>query len=69
MATVNQKLGEKIRQFRRSKGLTQDELAYRSKTDLSYINEIEAGKRNPSVKRVDKIARALGVALSDLFKY
>lgn len=66
MATVIQKLGEKIRKFRKQKGLTQEKLAELAKIDYSYLNLIESGKRNPSIKRLHKIARVLGVPLKDL---
>lgn len=67
MANVNQRLGAKIKSIRKSKGISQEELAYQAKIDYSYINEIEAGKRNPSIKRIAQIARVLGVEVKDLF--
>lgn len=67
MSTINQKLGQKIKEFRKKKNWSQEELAFRSKTDYSYINEIESGKRNPSVKRIELIAKALGLQIRDLF--
>lgn len=69
MATVNQKLGEKIRKARVSRKISQEELAYQAKSDYSYINQIEAGKRNPSVKRVAEIARVLKISLKELFDF
>lgn len=69
MATVNQRLGNKIKSIRKSRGMSQEELAYQSKIDYSYINEIEAGKRNPSVKRVTEIARVLKVSIKELFDF
>jgi len=68
MANINEKLGKRIRAIRRAKSMSQEELAYQSKTDYSYLNEIEAGKRNPSVKRIDAIAKALRVSIKDLFE-
>ncbi len=68
MDTVTKKLGMKIKNYRKAKGLTQEDLAFQSKIDYSYLNEIEAGKRNPSVKRVAKIATVLGVKIKDLFE-
>ena len=44
----------------------QEELAHRSELDHSYLNAIENGKRNPSLRAIDRIARALGVAANDL---
>lgn len=68
MANINEKLGKRIRAIRKARNMSQEELAYQSKTDYSYLNEIEAGKRNPSVKRISEIAKALGVSIKDLFE-
>lgn len=66
MTTVTQKLGSKIRRLRKQKGLTQEKLAELANLDYSYLNLIEAGKRNPTIKRLAKIARALHIQLKDL---
>lgn len=68
MANINVSLGKKIRSIRRAKKMTQEDLAYESKTDYSYLNEIEAGKRNPSVERLNAIAKALNIPVKDLFQ-
>ncbi len=67
MANINIQLGKKIRSLRRAKKMTQEDLAYQAKIDYSYLNEIEMGKRNPTIKRITTIARVLKVPLSDLF--
>jgi transcriptional regulator with XRE-family HTH domain len=68
MVDINDTVGKRIRSLRKSKGMTQEALAFESNIDYSYINEIEAGKRNPSVKRLNNIARALKVSIKDLFE-
>lgn len=68
MANVSEKFGARIKELRKKKGLTQEQLAEQSKMDYSYLNLIESGKRNPSLKRIAKLARVLDVSLSDLFK-
>lgn len=68
MSNINERLGKRIRHLRRAKGMTQEELAFESKIDYSYVNEIEAGKRNPSVERVHAIAKALDVSIKELFE-
>lgn len=67
MANINEELGKKIRAIRRAKKMTQEDLAYESRIDYSYLNEIEAGKRNPSIKRINAIAKTLKVPVKDLF--
>lgn len=68
MMDINTKLGKRIRELRKAKGVTQEELAFEAKIDFSYINEIEAGKRNPSVEILNAIAGVLGVTVKDLFE-
>lgn len=59
-------LASKIEELRRKKGLTQEQLAERAGLHRAYFWDIENG-RNISVKTAYKIARGLGVKLSDLF--
>lgn len=66
MATLREKLGLNIRKAREQKDLTQEKLAEMARIDYSYLNLIENGKRNPSIKIVTKIARALGINLKNL---
>ncbi len=66
MATLLQKLGLNIRKIREQNGLTQEKLAELARVDYSYLNLIENGRRNPSIKVVTKIARALGMSPKDL---
>lgn len=69
MATVMQKFGQRVRKFRKQKGLTQEKLAERTGIDYSYLNLIENGKRNPSLKVMAKLSRILGVRLEDLLRF
>ena len=68
MATLTERIGKKIRALRKKKGLSQEQLAYESGLDYSYLNQIEAGKRNLSVKSVARIAKALGVKIEEIVK-
>lgn len=61
------KLGERIRKAREKLEITQEEAAYRADLDYSYYNQIEMGKRNPSIKALSRIAKAIEVSLKDLF--
>ncbi len=59
-------VGARVRQCREHRQWTQEDLAERADLDRSYIAGIEAGLRNPSVKALARIARGLGITLSDL---
>ena len=62
------KLGERIEAIRKKKGMTQEKLAEGAGLHRAYFWDIERG-RNISVKTAYKIAKALGVKLSDLFDF
>ena len=56
----------KIQKYRIAQGLTQENLAERVDLSVSYISEIENGKKRPSLKTLEKIAAALDVSLVSL---
>lgn len=61
-------IGRKITRLRLSKGWTQKELAEKALISPSYISRIEEGFIKPKVKTLVRIARALEVELSELYK-
>ncbi len=61
-------LGERIREMRKVKKLTQEDLAYESGIDRSYIGGVERGERNLSFNKLCQIARALGSDVAALTK-
>lgn len=67
MKPLTQKLGERLKQIRQKKGMSQGDIARILKVHRSYIGGIERGVRNPTIKNVEKIAKALGVPAVDLF--
>jgi len=61
-------LGQNIKKLREKNAWTQEELAERAQLHISYIGQIERGLRYPSLRVLFKIADALEVKISDLFK-
>lgn len=61
-------LGQNVRNRRESQRLTQEGLAERASLDPTYISGIERGIRNPGIKNVVKLARALGLSTASLCK-
>ena len=57
-----------LREKRRTKGLTQEELADLSGLHLTAIGRIERAEREPGVRTVYKLARALGLKPGDLLE-
>ena len=61
-------LGLNVRRQREAKELTQEKLAEKSGLDPTYISGIERGLRNPGIKNVAKLAKALGLTTAELCK-
>jgi transcriptional regulator with XRE-family HTH domain len=64
--TSLQLLGERIREARKAKGLSQEDLALQSDTAPSYIGGVERGQRNPSFKKLCAIASTIGCDVGSL---
>jgi transcriptional regulator with XRE-family HTH domain len=58
--------GRNVRKYRQQRKLTQEQLAFESEIDLTYMGGIERGKRNPSLLVMARIADALSVPLPKL---
>lgn len=63
---IQKQVGDKIRYLRKQQNLSQQKLAELIGMDLTSVNEIENGHRNPSLKTIGKIAKALSVTPKDL---
>lgn len=57
-----------LRRVREAAGISQEELADRANLDRTYVSGCERGVRNPTLRSVEKIARALSVPPSELLK-
>lgn len=53
--------GRNVRERRVSKGITLEALAHDVGLSYSYVGELERGRRNPTLKVIEQIARALEV--------
>lgn len=67
MENIQKELGKKIRETRKLKGYTQEELAEMVELSPNFIGYLERGKQIPSLKTLDKIATALGVTIGWFF--
>lgn len=65
---IEEKVGQKIKQIRNEKGLSQEKLALKAEIDRTYLAGVEQGKRNPSLKSLEKIVDALEISFQDLFE-
>lgn len=62
------KLGNQIRDIRKDKGLSQEQLALQAEVDRSYVGGIERGERNVSFLTLVKIAECLGCDIASFTK-
>ena len=60
--------GMRVRELRKSRGLSQELLSDISGLDRSYIGGVERGDRNISLNNIKKISDALGISAMELFK-
>ncbi len=61
-------LGQNVRRRREARELTQEKLAEKAGLDPTYISGIERGLRNPGIKNVARLAKALGLSTAELCK-
>jgi transcriptional regulator with XRE-family HTH domain len=54
-------LGRNVREHRKRRGLSQEQLALETEMKRSYVSDLERGTRNPSVRAVERLAKALSV--------
>lgn len=61
------RFGERIRDLRKERGLSQEQLAFKSDLHRTYIGMIERAEKNITLGNIAKISRALDVGIKDLF--
>ena len=61
------KVGQRIRELRLAKGMSQEKFALEAGLDRTYIASVESGKRNISIVNLAKIWNALGITGREFF--
>ncbi len=62
------KFGERVREIRKDKGLSQEELAHKADLHRTYIGMIERAEKNITLLNIEKIANALEVSIDKLLE-
>ena len=57
----------RVRTFRKEKGLSQEQLAFKADLHRTYIGMIEQAEKNITLVNIEKIANALEVNIKELF--
>jgi transcriptional regulator with XRE-family HTH domain len=64
---INIKIGDRIKELRKAKDLSQEALANIAEVDRTYMTKVETGKRNVTVKILEKIIVALDTDFMTFF--
>ncbi len=65
---ITKEVGMRIKELRTQKGFSQEKLALEAEIDRTYLAGIENGRRNPTLKSLEKILRTLEISFEDFFK-
>jgi len=60
--------GDRVREIRKMKTLTQEQVSEITGFHRTYIGMVERGERNPSLKNIEVFAKAFGMTISELLK-
>ena len=61
-------VGKRIKELRMNMGISQEKLALKAEFDRTYLAGVENGKRNLSLKSLEKIIHALDISFQEFFK-
>jgi transcriptional regulator with XRE-family HTH domain len=66
MTTTPKRLGMRLKKLRAARGMSQDALAKKADITREYVNKLEAGRYDPTVSVVQRLAKALKVSVAEL---
>lgn len=66
---ILQHFGRRVREERMKRGISQEKLGQLAKVHRTYVGMIERAEKNITLTNMEKIARALGMKLSDLVNF
>jgi transcriptional regulator with XRE-family HTH domain len=67
-ADILVRFGNRLRQLRQERELSQEAFALECELDRTYVGGIERGERNVALRNIERIAAALGVSLAELME-
>ena len=65
---ILERFGQRVRELRRTEGLSQEAFAAKCGLDRTYMGGIERGERNLALRNINLIAKTLKMSLSDLMQ-
>lgn len=67
--SIEERFGKRIREIRYNQKISQEELAFRCNLSKNYVSDVERGKRNITIKVIEKFALGLRVPMYELFLF
>lgn len=65
--TIEEKFGKTVARLRKEQGFSQEKFALEAGVSTRYMTDVENGKRHVSIDIVEKIAKQLGMTISQIF--
>lgn len=69
MEDIQRVIGNRLRDLRKKKGLSQEKLGSKAKLHYTYVGAIERGEKNLSIITLGKISKGLGVSINEIFNF
>lgn len=69
MATLRKRFGQRLREIRAQRGMTQERFAETLDISVDFLSLVERGRNAPSFETLDKIAKRLRIPVADLFTF
>lgn len=63
------KFGDRVRELRKQRGLSQEQLSFKADLHRTYIGMVERAERNITLINIEKIANALNVSVKNLMDF
>lgn len=67
MSDIAVQMGQRIRQLRSDRQMSQEELAFKAGISPAHLGQIERATKNPTIDTISRIASALSVPITELF--
>lgn len=67
MSDIAKYLGQRIRQFRNERHMSQEELSFKAGISAAHLGQIERATKNPTIDTIAKIATALDLPVTSFF--
>ena len=69
MTTLKYRFGRRVKELRKAKGMTQEQIAALINIEPPNVSKMESGLHFPQADKIEKIAKALDVNISELFNF